>query len=187
MWFVSGHSKWSTIKRDKAINDSKKSQIFTKLTRAITVAAKKSADIESNAALRVAVEKAKDARMPKDNIERAIQKGSGGGDGAQFEEVVYEGYGPEGVAFYVRALTDNRNRTVAEIRNIFGKHGGSLGGVGSTAYIFTNLDSPSFEVEVLDSKKARTILDLINVLEDHDDVSDVYTNAKVSDEIVDNL
>lgn len=184
---MSGHSKWSTIKRDKAINDSKKSQVFTKLTRAITVAAKKGADPDSNSALRVAVEKAREARMPKDNIERAIQKGSGGGEGSQYEEVVYEGYGPEGVAFYVRALTDNKNRTVAEIRNIFNKHGGSLGGAGSTAYIFIDPDNPSFEIEVTEASKARSILNLEEALEDQDDVSDVYSNVKVNEEILSEL
>lgn len=184
---MSGHSKWSTIKRDKAVNDSKKSQMFTKLTRAITVAAKKGADPETNSALRVAVEKAREARMPKDNIERAIQKGAGGGEGTQFEEVVYEGYGLEGVAFYVRALTDNRNRTVAEIRNIFNRHGGGLGGAGSTSYIFVDLENPSFEIEVTNANKARSVLNLVDALEDHDDVSDVYSNIKVSDEILNSL
>lgn len=169
------------------MNDSKKSQIFTKLTRAIAVAAKKGADPETNASLRVAIEKAREARMPKDNIERAVQKGSGGGEGTQFDEVVYEGYGPEGVAFYVRALTDNRNRTVAEIRNIFSKHGGSLGGLGSTSYIFVDLENPSFEIEIADPSKARHVLSLVDALEDQDDVSDVYSNVKISDEILNNL
>jgi YebC/PmpR family DNA-binding regulatory protein len=181
---MSGHSKWSTIKRDKAANDSKKSQAFTKLTRAITVAAKSGADPETNAALRIAIEKAKQARMPKDNIERAVLKGFGGGEGSQYEEVVYEGYGPEGVAFYVRALTDNRNRTVAEIRNIFSRHGGSLGGAGSVAYIFGDVENPAFEIEILDEHKAQAVLNLVDALEDHDDVSEVYSNIKVSDELL---
>lgn len=184
---MSGHSKWSTIKRDKAVNDSKRSQMFTKLTRAITVAARAGADPESNSALRIAVEKAKQARMPKDNIERAVQKGSGGGEGSQYEEVVYEGYGPEGVAFYVRALTDNRNRTVAEMRNIFSRHGGSLGGAGSVAYIFGDLENPSYEIEVLDANKARSVLNLVDALEEDADVSEVYSNIKVSDAILNSL
>ena len=184
---MSGHSKWSTIKRDKAVNDAKKSQVFTKLTRAITVAARDGADPDTNSALRVAIEKAKSARMPKDNIERAVQKGSGGGEGIQFEEVVYEGYGPEGVAFYVKGLTDNRNRTVAEIRNIFSRYGGSLGGAGSTSYIFADPENPVFELEVSDQKKAQAIFNLIDALEDHDDVSDVYCNAKISDDIANSL
>lgn len=181
---MSGHSKWSTIKRDKAINDSRKSQIFTKLTRAITVAAKKGGDPESNPSLRVAIDKAKEARMPKENIERAIQKGAGGGEGGQFEEAVYEGFGPDGVAFYIKALTDNKNRTVAEIRSIFSRHGGSLGGAGSVSYIFADPEKPSFEIEINDLKKAQAVVDLAEALENHDDVSDVYGNFKISDEIV---
>ncbi len=184
---MSGHSKWSTIKRDKAVNDSKKSQIFTKLTRAITIAAKRGADAESNSTLRVAIEKAKEARMPKDNIERAVQRGSGAGEGVQFDEVVYEGYGPEGVAFYVKALTDNRNRTVAEVRNIFNKHGGSMGGAGSTAYVFVDPENPTFELEITDQKKAQTIVALADALEDHEDVTDVYSNFKIDDTILASL
>ena len=157
--------------------------MFTKLARSLTVAARNGVDPETNASLRIAIEKAKQARMPKDNIERAVQKGAGLGEGSQYEEVVYEGYGPEGVAFYVRALTDNKNRTVAEIRNIFTKHGGSLSGAGSTAYIFGDLENPSFEIEVLDTTKARSIFNLVDALEDQDDVADVYTNVKVSDEL----
>lgn len=148
------------------------------------MAAKKGGDPESNSALRVAIDKAKEARMPKDNIERAIQKGAGGGEGTQFEEAVYEGFGPEGVAFYIKALTDNKNRTVAEIRSIFNKYDGSMGGAGSTAYIFVDPENPSFELEVGDLKKAQTILALAEALEEHDDVSDVYGNFKIADTIV---
>ncbi len=184
---MSGHSKWSTIKRDKAVNDARRSQIFTKLTRAITVAAKKGGDPESNPSLRVAIEKAKEARMPKDNIERAIQKGAGGGEGTQFEEAVYEGFGPDGVAFYIKALTDNKNRTVAEIRNIFNRFGGSMGGAGSTAYIFSDPENPSFELEISDFKKAQSVLALAEALEEHDDVSEVYSNFKISDSITEKL
>lgn len=175
---MSGHSKWSTIKRDKAANDSKKSQIFTKLTRAITVAARKGPDPESNAALRVAIEKAKEARMPKSNIERAIQKGSGGSEGAQYEEVTYEGYGPAGVAFYIKALTDNKNRTVAEIRAIFNRHGGSLGGAGNTAYIFADPERPVFEVDVTTPSDAEALAALAEALIDQEDVTDVYDNSR---------
>jgi len=184
---MSGHSKWATIKRDKAANDSKKSQVFTKLTRAITVAAKKGSDPESNSTLRLAIDKAKEARMPRDNIERAIQKGSGGGEGAQYEEVIYEGYGPEGVAFYIHVLTDNRNRTVSEIRGLFNRYGGSLGSAGSTAYIFSDLQNPAFDIEVRDAAKAKSILALAEALEDLDDVSEVFTNVKVPDELLNSL
>lgn len=175
---MSGHSKWATIKRDKAVNDAKRSQVFTKISRLITVAAKKGGkDTDSNPSLRLAVEKAKEARMPKDNIERAIEKGAGGGDSSSLEEVIYEGYGPEGVAIMVKALTDNKNRTVSEIRNIFNKYGASLGESGSAAYVFgADPENPMFEIPIESEEKAKTIIDLIEALDEHDDVQDVYSN-----------
>ena len=135
---MSGHSKWSSIKHKKGAADAKRGKLFTKLARAITVAAKEGGgDIVGNAALGLAVQKAKDASMPKDNIERAIAKGTGeGADTESFEAVMYEGYGPGGVAILVEALTDNRNRTGADMRHIFGKNGGNLGEPGSVAYLF---------------------------------------------------
>ena len=135
---MAGHSKWAGIKHKKAIVDSRRGKLFTKLARAITVAAKEGGgDIEGNPRLGLAVQKAKDASMPKDNIERAIAKGTGAGaDAEQYEAVVYEGYGPGGVAFLVEALTDNRNRTGSEVRHMFSKHGGSLGEPGSVAWQF---------------------------------------------------
>jgi YebC/PmpR family DNA-binding regulatory protein len=135
---MSGHSKWSTIKRKKGAADAKRGQLFTKLTREITVAAKEGGgDPDSNFRLRLAVQRARSENMPLDNIQRAIQKGTGGGsDGAQYEEITYEGYGPNGVALLVQALTDNRNRTVAEVRSMFTKSGGSLGEAGSVGWMF---------------------------------------------------
>jgi YebC/PmpR family DNA-binding regulatory protein len=135
---MSGHSKWASIKHKKAIVDQRRGQHFTKLARAITVAARDGGgDPEMNAALGNAVQKAKDASMPKDNIERAILKGTGAGaDAAAFEEVVYEGYGPGGVALLIETLTDNRNRTAADMRHILSKRGGTLGTPGSVAYLF---------------------------------------------------
>jgi YebC/PmpR family DNA-binding regulatory protein len=135
---MAGHSKWAGIKHKKAIVDARRGKLFTKLARAITVAAKEGGgDVEGNAALALAVQKAKDASMPKDNIERAIAKGTGeGGDADALEAVMYEGYGPGGVALLVEATTDNRNRTGSEIRHAFNKHGGNLGEPGSVAYLF---------------------------------------------------
>src|SRR3954451_16139064 len=135
---MSGHSKWASIKHKKAVVDARRGDHFTKLARAIQVAAREGGgDPEMNAALSHAVQKAKDARMPKDNIERAIAKGTGSGaDADQIETVVYEGYGPGGVALLVEALTDNRNRTGAEVRHIFSKSGGNLGEPGSVAWQF---------------------------------------------------
>ncbi len=135
---MAGHSKWASIKHKKAIVDSRRGQAFTKLARAITVAARDGGgDPSMNATLGLAVQKAKDASMPKDNIERAIARGTGeGSDAAAIETVLYEGYGPGGVALLVEALTDNRNRTGANVRHAFSKGGGSLGEPGSVAYLF---------------------------------------------------
>jgi YebC/PmpR family DNA-binding regulatory protein len=135
---MAGHSKWAGIKHKKAIVDARRGKLFTKLARAITVAAKEGGgDIEGNPALALAVQRARDASMPKDNIERAIAKGTGAGaDAEALEAVTYEGYGPGGVALLVEATTDNRNRTGAEVRHAFGKAGGNLGEPGSVAYLF---------------------------------------------------
>src|SRR5436190_506390 len=135
---MSGHSKWATIKRKKGAADAKRGQLFTKLTREITVAAKEGGgDPEANFRLRLAVQKARAENMPSDNIQRAIQRGTGVGEGgANYEEIMYEGYGPHGVAFIVQTLTDNRNRTVAEVRSIFTKAGGSLGESNSVGWMF---------------------------------------------------
>ena len=135
---MSGHSKWHSIKHKKAVVDQRRGQQFTKLARAVTVAAREGGgDPEGNSALALAIQKARDASMPKDNIERAIAKGTGdGSDADQIETVIYEGYGPGGVALLIEALTDNRNRTGADIRHAFSKHGGSLGEPGSVAYLF---------------------------------------------------
>ena len=135
---MAGHSKWAGIKHKKAIVDARRGKLFTKLARAITVAAKEGGgDPDANARLALAISKAKDASMPKDNIERAIAKGTGeGADAAALEDVVYEGYGPGGVAMLVEAVTDNRNRTGSEVRHTFAKHGGSLGEPGSVNYLF---------------------------------------------------
>ena len=135
---MSGHSKWSTIKHKKGAADAKRGKLFSKLSRAIMVAAKEGgSDTATNMALGNAIEKARSYSMPKDNIDRAIAKGAGEGtDGATFETVVYEGYGPEGVAVIVEALTDNRNRTAADVRHLFSKHGGNLGATGAVAWQF---------------------------------------------------
>jgi YebC/PmpR family DNA-binding regulatory protein len=135
---MSGHSKWASIKHKKAIVDSKRGKLFTKLARAVTVAAKEGGgDIEGNPSLALAVQKAKDASMPKDNIERAIAKGTGAGaDTAALETMLYEGYGPGGVALLIEAVTDNRNRTGADVRHALSKANGALGEPGSVAYNF---------------------------------------------------
>lgn len=135
---MAGHSKWAGIKHKKAIVDSRRGKLFTKLARAITVAAKEGGgDPDGNPRLALAIAKARDASMPKDNIERAVAKGTGeGADAEALESVLYEGYGPGGVALLVEAVTDNRNRTGSEVRYAFSKHGGNLGEPGSVAYLF---------------------------------------------------
>jgi YebC/PmpR family DNA-binding regulatory protein len=143
---MSGHSKWATIKRKKGAADAKRGKVFTKLIREIATAARLGGgDPNGNPRLRLVMDKARAANMPKDNIERAIQKGVGGGEGEAFEEVVYEGYGPGGTAIMLRALTDNRNRTVGEIRHVLSKYGGNLGSSGCVAYLFEKRGVMSFE------------------------------------------
>src|SRR5512142_2282316 len=136
---MSGHSKWATIKRKKGAADAKRGQVFTRLTREIVLAAREGgSDADSNFRLRLAVERARGQNMPKENIERAIKRGTGADkEGAAFEQVFYEGYGPHGVALMVECVTENRNRTVAEIRHILSRSGGNMGEAGSVGWQFT--------------------------------------------------
>jgi len=144
---MSGHSKWNTIKRKKGVVDAKRGKIFTKIIKEITLAARLGgSEPEGNARLRQAILVAKEENMPKDNIDRAIKKGSGGTEGsAGYEEIIYEGYGPGGVAVLVEVVTDNKNRTVAEVRHIFSKHGGNLGENGCVSWIFEKKGSVLFD------------------------------------------
>lgn len=247
---MSGHSKWSSIKHKKGAADAKRGKLFTKLARAIAVAAREGgADPDGNPALATAVQKARDASMPKDNIQRAIDRGSGaGGDAAAIERVVFEGYGPGGAAILVDALTDNRNRTSADVRFAFTKHNGSLGEPGSVAWIFEKrgviavdgeryseedligaIDAGAEDVreegellrvlcepgdlstvrEALEGagveigsaevamepkstvgvkgNEAKSLLNLIEALEEHDDVSEVHANFDIPDEVLQKL
>jgi YebC/PmpR family DNA-binding regulatory protein len=247
---MSGHSKWASIKHKKAIVDSRRGQQFTKLARAVTVAARDGGgDPSGNAPLALAIAKAKAASMPKDNIERAIAKGTGeGGEADAIETVLYEGYGPGGVALLVEALTDNRNRTGADVRHGFSKHGGSLGEPGSVAYLFEKkgaiavdaaryseddlmvaveagaedisvdeqvveivtqladfaavrgaLEGAGIEIESaelayvpssqvpIDESQARSLMKLIDVLEELDDVDAVYANFDVPAEVLERV
>ncbi|MEB5772665.1 MULTISPECIES: YebC/PmpR family DNA-binding transcriptional regulator [Aeromonas] len=242
---MAGHSKWANIKHRKAAQDAKRGKIFTKLIREITTSARLGdADPANNPRLRAAVAAALTSNMTRDTINRAIARGAGGGDGEQLETIVYEGYGPAGSAVMVECLTDNRNRTVAEVRHAFSKCGGNLGTDGSVAYLFTKkgvltfvgadedalmdaaleagaddvvteedgtievyttpndfgtvLDGleaagfksesaevtmiPSTEAE-LDAETAPKLMRLIDMLEDLDDVQEVYHNGSISDEI----
>ena len=151
---MSGHSKWSTIKHKKAAADAKRGKLFSKLVKEIAVAARMGGDnLSSNIRLRSAVNKAKEASMPSKNIENAIKKGAGNKDGVIYEEVVYEGYAPGGVAILVQCLTDNKNRTVSEVRSIFGKNGGNLGESGSVAWQFEKTGTVYIERSVIPEEK----------------------------------
>jgi YebC/PmpR family DNA-binding regulatory protein len=146
---MSGHSKWSTIKRKKGAADAKRGKIFTKLIREIATAARMGGgDPDANPRLRLAIDKARIANMPKDNIERAIKKGAGGTDSEAYEEAVYEGYGPGGAAVLVETLTDNKNRTVGEVRHVFSRFGGNLGASGCVSYLFEKKGLIHFDTEV---------------------------------------
>ncbi len=248
---MSGHSKWSTIKRKKGANDAKRGKMFTKLIKEITIAAKMGGgDPEGNPRLRSAVTAAKGENMPKDNIDRAIKKGTGDLGGAIYEEILYEGYGPGGVAVLVETMTDNKNRTVADIRHFFAKSGGNLGESGCVAWMFDQKgtisvakegtteeemmdlaleagaedvveEDDSFQIitapeafndvveqlekakikfseatismiakntiDVTEEKAARSLLRLLDNLEDHDDVQKVHANFDITDELMDLL
>ncbi len=163
---MAGHSKWANIKHKKAKEDAKRGQVFTKVARQITIAVKESgADPESNLKLRLAIEKARAVNMPNDNIERAINRGIGGLDGANYEEITYEGYGPNGVAILLDVLTDNRNRAASEIRHCFSKHGGNLGESGCVAWMF--------------EKKGLIVIDDEGI--DHDEIFMVAVEAGAED------
>lgn len=247
---MAGHSKWANIKHKKAAVDKKRGKIWTKLLREVTVAAKEGGgEIDTNPRLRLAVDKANGANVPKDTIERAIKRGAGAGEGENFEEIRYEGYGPGGTAVMVDCMTDNRNRTASEVRHAFTKHGGNLGTDGSVAYMFQKQGIISFapgadedvimevaleagaedvvsnddgSVDVitapeeftavcdaiiasghepdnaevtfnaatsaeLDQETAEKLLRMVDVLEDLDDVQEVYSNADISHEIMEAL
>ena len=241
---MAGHSKWANIKHRKGAQDAKRGKIFTKLIKEITIAAKiGGGDLDSNARLRLAVDKGKQGNMPKDNIERAIKKGTGDLDGVVYEEGIFEGYGPGGVAVIVEFMTDNRTRTVADVRHAFNKYGGSLGVSGSVAFMFdrkgqivfsedadfdtifeaaleagaedvkeedgiievltdpadfenvrNTLDGQGFKFQnaevtmipqnmnPVEGKQAESLMKMLDVLEDNDDVQAVHANYDISDE-----
>ena len=193
---MSGHSKWSTIKHKKAAKDAKRGKIFTKLIKEITVAARMGGgDVNANPRLRTAVVTARQNSMPADNIERAIKKGTGELEGVQYEEVTYEGYGPGGVALLVQVLTDNRVRTVAEIRSMLTKHGGNMGAAGSVAYIFTKrgliaierkgidedqVMETALEAGAEDVREAGDLLEVLTTPETFDDVREALAKASIA-------
>lgn len=178
---MSGHSKWSTIKHKKADTDAKRGAIFTKIAKKIQIAAKKggSGDAEINPYLRTVLDEARAVNMPSENVRRAIEKALGGGDGVQVEEIVYEAYGPGGVGFLITAATDNRNRTSGELKSTIDKAGGSLGSPGSVSYLKHIDPTPLINLAGEDLVKCQA---LIETLEDHEDVVEVWTNLSHHDE-----
>jgi YebC/PmpR family DNA-binding regulatory protein len=179
---MSGHSKWSTIKHKKGAADAKRGKVFTRIIKEMTVAARLGGgDIEGNPRLRSAVAEAKASNMPKDNIERAIKRGTGELDGLQYEEVTYEGYGPGGVAIIVEALTDNTNRTTPEIRHMFEKHGGNFGAQGSVKFQFERKGYFAIEKSAADEDKLMEVVleaGADDLQTDDPDVYEVYTRPE---------
>ena len=186
---MSGHSKWHTIKHKKGALDAKRGKIFTKLIKEITVAARTggSGDPDSNARLRKAVSDAKAQNMPNDTIDRAIKRGTGELEGAQYDEVLYEGYGPNGVAVMVEAMTDNRNRTVAEIRHIFSKNGGNMGESGSVGWMF---DKKGYIVVDKEAKSEDELFEIAieagaDDMQDDGDVFEIFTTPEAFEGVLD--
>ncbi|MEK7629248.1 MAG: YebC/PmpR family DNA-binding transcriptional regulator [Patescibacteria group bacterium] len=182
---MSGHSKWSTIKRKKEITDAKKGQLFSKLSKLIEIAAKKGSDPKTNFSLKAVVDKAKASNMPVANIEKAIKKGSGlGGNASSLEEILYEVYGPGGVAILITGVTDNKNRTTSDIKHILTQHEASLSGSGSVKWLFESkyedgnivwIAKQTIKLNDVDENKLENLME---ELDDQEDVAEVYTNAE---------
>jgi YebC/PmpR family DNA-binding regulatory protein len=175
---MAGHSKWAKLKHVKGKSDAQKAKTFSKLVRFITIEAKKAKGDRNSAGVRKAIENAKAANMPADNIERALSKASG--DGVELESVTYEAYGPGGTALVIEAYTDNRNRTVQELKHLLSLHGGTLANPGAAIWAFAKNAEGKLEPTVpieLSEDDMQKMAELSDALEDHDDVSDVYTNA----------
>jgi len=187
---MSGHSKWSTIKHKKAAKDAKKGKIFTKLIKEITVAARiGGGDFNANPRLRTAVITARSNSMPNDNIERAIKKGTGELEGVSYEEIQYEGYGPGGAAIIAQVLTDNKNRTVSEIRRLFSKHGGNLGEAGCVGWMFDKKGVISIERSAIDEDRlVGIVLDVgAEDVKDEDDIFEVVTPPEEFEKVKERL
>lgn len=180
--YMSGHSKWANIKNRKEAMDKKKGKVFSKMAKIIEIAARKGGDPNSNPSLRMAVEKAKSFNMPNDNIERAIKKGSGEGREGQLEEIVYEAYGPGGTAIIIEVITDNKNRTVSEIKHILNMFGGTLSGAGSVTFMFERKGSewiPKYAMDITDPAVKEQLTKLFEALDDNDDVNEIYSNINL--------
>ena len=183
---MAGHSKWANIKHRKARQDASRGKVWTKVIREITVAAKDGPDPNDNPRLRLALEKANAANMPKDTIKRAIEKGSGTGETGQLQEIIFEGYGPGGVAILVETMTDNRNRTVSDVRHAFSKFGGNLGTDGSVAYLFKKLGLIHVTKEFSEEKLMEIVIESGAIdFTDEEDFFEVTTEANDFNKIID--
>ena len=183
---MAGHSKWANIKHRKARQDASRGKVWTKVIREITVAAKDGPDPNDNPRLRLALEKANAANMPKDNIKRAIEKGSGTGETGELEEIVFEGYGPGGVAILVETMTDNRNRTVSDVRHAFSKYGGNLGTDGSVSYLFKKLGIIHLSKNLSEENLMEVVIESgAEDFSEEDDFYEVTTEANVFNNVLD--
>ena len=185
---MAGHSKWANIKHRKARQDASRGKVWTKVIREITVAAKGGPDPNDNPRLRLALEKANSANMPKDTIKRAIEKGSGTGETGALEEIIFEGYGPGGVAILVETMTDNRNRTVSDVRHAFSKFGGNLGTDGSVAYLFKKLGVIHLSKDFVEDELVELVIEIgAEDFTEEDDFFEIITGANEFNQIVDIL
>ena len=183
---MAGHSKWANIKHRKARQDASRGKVWTKVIREITVAAKDGPDPNDNPRLRLALEKANAANMPKDTIKRAIEKGSGTGETGELEEIVFEGYGPGGVAILVETMTDNRNRTVSDVRHAFSKYGGNLGTDGSVSYLFRKLGIIHLSKNLSEENLMEVVIESgAEDFSEEDDFYEVTTEANVFNNVLD--
>ena len=183
---MAGHSKWANIKHRKARQDASRGKVWTKVIREITVAAKDGPDPNDNPRLRLALEKANAANMPKDTIKRAIEKGSGTGETGELEEIVFEGYGPGGVAILVETMTDNRNRTVSDVRHAFSKYGGNLGNDGSVSYLFKKLGIIHLSKNLSEENLMEVVIESgAEDFSEEDDFYEVTTEANVFNNVLD--
>ena len=183
---MAGHSKWANIKHRKARQDASRGKVWTKVIREITVAAKDGPDPDDNPRLRLALEKANAANMPKDTIKRAIEKGSGTGETGQLEEIIFEGYGPGGVAILVETMTDNRNRTVSDVRHAFSKYGGNLGTDGSVAYLFKKLGLIHINKDFSEEQLMEIVINSGAIdFTDEEDFFEVTTEANDFNKVID--
>ena len=183
---MAGHSKWANIKHRKARQDASRGKIWTKVIREITVAAKDGPDPADNPRLRLALEKANSANMPKDTIKRAIEKGSGTGETGALEEITFEGYGPGGVAILVETMTDNRNRTVSDVRHAFSKYGGNLGTDGSVSYLFKKLGIVQVDKNFTEEELMEIVIDIgADDLSEESDFFEIITDSNSFNDVID--